>query len=234
MQFKRPWFVTQDAYRHLTRYPRGTINTIMTAHNDKSEHSSTAKTQPSESHPSYRAIFRHVNCRKRSQSEKSSGFTPSCVSTVDWCPTKANIRHSQSSSDATAPPALETGCCGTDKGIVSENDVSMFFNIDLVADLERVALGLCKEQSDHVRGAVIIREYIMWENGPQKSSGGSEQIIHDSAVTPIHLALMRQRKCDDFIEVDFGTHYDDEEFRRESMLRALTKLSRRASSHCNR
>ncbi|KAH8158993.1 hypothetical protein CIB48_g9251 [Xylaria polymorpha] len=200
--------------------------------NEKPEQSSTTKIQPSESHPSYKLRFRHVNCPK---SDKSSGFSPSCTATVnDWRPSAANAKQSQNPSDATAPEAPETGCCGIDEGVVSENDVLMLKNIDLVEDLENIARGLCDEKAAHIQGIVILREYIMWENGPPKSSNGSEQIIHNSAVTPIHLALIRQRKCDDYIEVDWATHYDDEDFRRESMLKALTKLSRKASSHCNR
>ncbi|RYC60299.1 hypothetical protein CHU98_g5922 [Xylaria longipes] len=181
------------------------------ANNDKPEHSSTAKIQPSESHPSYRVKVRHVNCRKRSQSEKK--LSSSCLTTVNWRPSQANRRLSQILSDAISSEALGTGCCGAGEGIVSETDVEM------LQDLERLARGVCDEQSDHIRDIVVLREHIIWESGPPKTHNGSEEIIHGSAVTPIHLALMRQRNVDDFIEVEFGTHYDDEEFRRENVIR---------------
>ncbi|KAI0447497.1 hypothetical protein F4803DRAFT_546015 [Xylaria telfairii] len=203
----------------------------MSTNDNKPEQSSTSKIQPSESHPSYKLRFRHVNCPK---SNKLIGFSPSCTSTVNWQPSAANAKQSPNPSDATALEAPETGCCGIDDGVVSKNDVLMLKNIDLVDELEKIARKLCDEKAAHIQGIVILREFIMWGNGPPTSSSGSKQIIHDSAVTPVHLALMRQRKCEDFIEVEWATHYDDEEFRRENMLKALTKLAKRASSHCNR
>ncbi|KAI0865136.1 hypothetical protein F4860DRAFT_510300 [Xylaria cubensis] len=153
----------------------------------------------------------------------------------EWRPSEAKSRLSGSSTDTATPEPLETDiCCGTGEGIASEDEgVAILDSVDLVRDLEHVAHRLCNEQSDRIIDLVVLREHVVWEKGPPKSSSGPG-IFHTSAVTPSHLALMRQRNCGDYIEADFGTHYDDEEFRHERMLRALTKLSKRASSHCNR
>ncbi|KAI3321814.1 hypothetical protein HD806DRAFT_545510 [Xylariaceae sp. AK1471] len=83
----------------------------------------------------------------------------------------------------------------------------------------------------------ILRGFIVWQNGaPTFPRDSGELKAHNSAITPGHLALMDQRNYGDYIQIDFVVlHNDhDDKARRKSMLKALTKLSRKASRHCNR
>ncbi|KAJ2990162.1 hypothetical protein NUW58_g3097 [Xylaria curta] len=172
--------------------------------------------QVGESHTTYQVKFRHINCRKHHQSANSSGFSPTCESILNWIP------------NPFSPQARTGDCCGSEDRDIGERSVEAEGH-DLEVDLTRVAQGICDNQGVH-----ILRASIVWENGRATTPWGRARMIHNSAVTHGHLALMDQRKRNDYIKVEFVTLHNDEDVRRESALTELTKLSKRASAHCNR
>ncbi|KAK5630981.1 hypothetical protein RRF57_006696 [Xylaria bambusicola] len=88
--------------------------------------------------------------------------------------------------------------------------------------------------------------YIVWNNSPPDTVRGEVRqsdsiqqnrhldLPHQTHLDSRDLKLIQQRNCGDFILVEFKDSLIEEDERRGRMLRALTKLAKKASTHCNR
>lgn len=179
------------------------------------DNTSTAEAQIDEARPQYRVRLRHINCSKYNVSGKSRGF---CEFTTNWAP---------------SPELSSDDCCGSASGDVNELNAERAAAQSLLKDLQSFAEGECGK-FECMQGADIVDAHIVWNGAAPTTSHGWSQAIHSSAIKPKHLELFRERNAGDYIQVSFSTLYRDEDARRESMYKALGKLARRASSHCNR
>ncbi|KAI0525514.1 hypothetical protein F5B22DRAFT_642527 [Xylaria bambusicola] len=156
----------------------------------------------------YQVVFRHLNCRRCPQSED----TPSCEAAMEW---------QYEPKDGISPDS------------------------HIALSLSKIARDLHHESEGYI-AALQMEAYVVWNNSPPdtvrgeiRQSGLAQQTCNLDLPYQTHLdcrdlTLMQQRNCGDFILVEFRDSHIDEDERRGRMLRALTKLAKKASSHCNR
>ncbi|GAW17392.1 hypothetical protein ANO14919_068490 [Xylariales sp. No.14919] len=199
--------------------------------------------------PRYRVKFRHVGSKEFHPRPREFS--------AEWVPfplaRQPHNPYVYRSPKSPSPKKLwpRTGCCtnqigdsfgATDEviGINSEKDDldpqwEWWVGLELVPNVQLAALAqnICrngrKYRSDE--GIREITAAIVWRGEPPRDPAGN---AHGCFVGPGHLAMMRQRNCGDYIRVDFVIDEAQGQGKRKSMLRALTKLSKKASSHCNR
>lgn len=131
-----------------------------------------------------------------------------------------------------SPEPSSGDCCGNASGSINELNAERTAAQRLLENLQSFAGGVC-EGFECIQGAAILDAHIVWSGAAPKNSRSHSKAVHSSAVKPRHLELIRERNADDYIKVDFMTFHGDEKARRENMYKALERLARRASSHCN-
>ncbi|GAP83980.2 hypothetical protein SAMD00023353_0602510 [Rosellinia necatrix] len=104
---------------------------------------------------------------------------------------------------------------------------------DLLEHLAEVVRLSCDRNYEHTE-VDTLWACIIWRDSPPTIPHGPARIFHSPNITRSHLELMSRRNCGDYIQAEFLTFHDDEGLRRGRMLKALSKLSRKASPHTNR
>lgn len=188
----------------------------------------TSHVRPDLDRPYYKVKFRHVNCRHENQ------FHPECQSTVYWYPDRLFGQSYEELINDFNSQSHEIYCCGSGTVGSPKYDRHVPQEGVTVERMGMVAQVICDAGYECISRANIVRGGIVWENRPPKTLRGKAVMIHDKEVTRSHLELMHYRNAKDYILIDFMSFHDDEDTRRGRMLKALSKLSRKASSHCNR
>ncbi|KAI1115799.1 hypothetical protein F5Y14DRAFT_409357 [Nemania sp. NC0429] len=164
----------------------------------------------------YRVKLRHSNCRKPAEDGKVGGF---CEYITEW---------------ALKPERSPGECCSPGSESIAELNATQKATERLMEELTIFASGISEYEC--IRGADIFDMFIVWNNSAPSTRHTFTQGLHNSVIKPRHLELITQRKAGDYIQIHFETPNvsDDEDERREKMYKALGKLARKASSHCNR
>ncbi|KAI1169438.1 hypothetical protein F4777DRAFT_584938 [Nemania sp. FL0916] len=170
----------------------------------------------------YRVEFRHINCRQEGKTGKSGRSSNDCLTTRNWTPPALDEIRS-----------LESDCCASRTRGTNPSKDDVPAETRLLYSLLDKADTICRDL-DSI-GVQMCSAYIQWANGPPQTRHGDVTITHNDAISSGHLALM---DCEDgdYIQIDYRNIYDDddESDRRGKMYQALSKLSRKASTHKNR
>ncbi|KAJ3551775.1 hypothetical protein NPX13_g11281 [Xylaria arbuscula] len=164
----------------------------------------------------YQVIFRHLNCRRRPQSEDS----PCCEAIIEW------FHEASQNISSESQVALNLLKIARELHRESEGytpDLHMEMYIVWNRDLPTTVRG-------EVRQAESLHRCELDYLGMETTSS----LYHQTHLDPRDLELVQQRNCGDFVLVEFTANYSVEDERRGRMLNALQKLAKRASRGCNR